>query len=228
MLDLLLIIVVFLFCKVSYNRGLVVAIYKLFGGLISLVLALFLYPVIGKFLSMTTLATTITDFISGVLANLHIVEGVQSQAAAIRDALTFLPDPIVELIVQNNNYEVYSVLGVNNLLDYIAVYTTTLAINAISIVIAWIVAHIGLAILVGGVDLITKLPLLNAVNKLGGAVIGLVNAVLIIWFICLIVPFVIESPSLAALKSMWESSWIWQWFYHHNLILDYISSLTLK
>ncbi|OON94681.1 MAG: hypothetical protein ATN33_04065 [Epulopiscium sp. Nele67-Bin001] len=228
LLDLLVIALIIMFCIVSYNRGLVIALYKLFGGIISLVLAFFLYKIVASALGMTELPALISEFVAGYLVNLDIVEGVQAQAAEIRENLAFLPDAIVNMIIQNNNYEVYSVLEVNNLIDYVAVSIGNLIINAISIVIAWILSTIGLSIVVSGVDLVTKLPVLNVVNKLAGAVIGFINIILIIWIFCLIVPFLIEMPSLVWFRDMWETSFILQWFYNNNFLLDYLTSLTVN
>ncbi len=228
MLDLILIGFIAFMGFISYKRGFVISIYKLFSIFITLGIAFICYPIIGELLKLTSIDENIQSYITSIIANLSIVEGLQSQTQALQSYLDFMPQDLVNILVENNNKEVYELFEVNNIVDYVATYISNMAVNVIAIFITWIIATIGLAIGIRSVNVITKLPVIRTFNELGGLCVGLIHSVIIIWLFCLIAPFIMESASFTWLKTIWNSSSLINIFYENNLILNYITQFSLK
>ncbi|OON99898.1 MAG: hypothetical protein ATN35_10155 [Epulopiscium sp. Nele67-Bin004] len=227
MLDLIGIFFIVALCYRAYNRGLIVSVYKLTSVFISFGVAVICYPVVSAMLRLTLIDETIEKYIGDLLINLDLVEGVQSQANALTEYLYMMPDPLVDILIQNNNKEVYAIFGANNIIDYISSYIANMAINVFSVIIVIIIVKIGIAFFVSGADLIAQLPVLRTVNSWGGIVLGFAEAIVVIWLFCLVIPFLTVSPQCEWLTLMWESSIFVRWFYDNNFLFDYMIGLTL-
>ena len=84
-----------------------------------------------------------------------------------------------------------------------------------------IVLRIGLLIL----DSITKLPGIHLVNAIGGAVFGLVNALIFIWILCMIVTALASTEFGINTLGMIKESPFLSFIYNNNLLLQLIAAL---
>lgn len=112
-----------------------------------------------------------------------IPAGQEEQPSAQRSYIEGLelPEQIRELLLENNNSEVYDILGVDSFGGYLVSYTAEMVISAVSYVIVFLAAFIVLNILLRWLDLVARLPILSGVNQLAGAGLGLAQALLFIW-----------------------------------------------
>lgn len=98
-----------------------------------------------------------------------------------------LPEQIKEVLIENNNNEVYKLLGVDAFFDYIAAYLANMLLNAIGSVLLFILVYIGLRLTIRWLDVIARLPILAGMNQIAGAILGGVQGFLILWVLCLVV-----------------------------------------
>ncbi|OON98011.1 MAG: hypothetical protein ATN36_01925 [Epulopiscium sp. Nele67-Bin005] len=227
MLDLLVLIFIIFTTYWSYSKGFIITIYQ-FGVIIaSLVISVLLYPIIAQLLQATPIAPSINEMLIGYLAGLEVVEGLQSQANVINEYLDFVPSFIQNTIIQNNNPEVYKILNVTGVVEYVAQVLTNFVIDALALLITLISVRTGLGFTGKAVDAISKLPVINAVNKGAGFALGFAKAIIIVWIGCLALPFLMMIPQFEWLQEAWEYSELTKFLYENNLLLDYISRMII-
>lgn len=92
-----------------------------------------------------------------------------------------LPDQIKDLLIENNNSEVYSLLGVDRFADYLSSYIMEMIVSAVSYILVFLIVYVLLHIFMGWLDLVARLPVISGINQIAGAVLGLAQALLLIW-----------------------------------------------
>lgn len=98
-----------------------------------------------------------------------------------------LPDIIKNKLLENNNEGTYSLFGANTLGEYISIYIANIIVNAIAFCATFLVIFIAIRLVVYLLDLLSRLPLINGMNKLLGLALGLLEGLLVLWVFCLVV-----------------------------------------
>lgn len=98
-----------------------------------------------------------------------------------------LPEQMKELLLENNNSEIYHMLGVDRFFDYLGSYLATMVIRVLGSGILFLVVFIFFRIGAHWLDQIARLPIIWEINQLAGALVGAVAGLLIIWLAGLIV-----------------------------------------
>lgn len=203
-------------------------------------------------LSMT--AIVITLFLSSILLpkvnlyvkeNTKIQEGIRnfmlddigidnisadsSKSADMQENLILnlnLPKGVKEALIKNNTDSIYESLGVERFKDYVSKYIGDIILNRIIFVllfaIIWILLHIFLEI----ADAFTKIPVINGLNQIFGAILGLINSLVILWILCLFISSI--SGTFWGMKIMEQinDKWFLKFIYDNNL-LSYFMKQTL-
>ena len=129
-----------------------------------------------------------------------------------------IPEQMKSLLIENNNMEVYKMMGVEFFRDYVGGYLADLILKAAVFLVLFLVVYIGLQILMVWLDLIARLPILSGINKLAGGILGGIQAMIFIWIACLILTM-FSGTELGgiALSQVYRSPWL-SWIYDHNLL----------
>lgn len=136
-----------------------------------------------------------------------------------------LPKQFKKMLTENNNSEVYRIMGVDQFEDYIGGYVADTILKAGTFLVMFLVLFVALQILVFWLDLIAKLPILSGINQIAGAVLGAVEALIFIWIVCLIFTVLSRTgPGEAALEQIAASPWL-SWIYDHNVLLHLMLGL---
>ena len=134
-----------------------------------------------------------------------------------------LPSVIRDMLLENNNNEVYEALGVTNFVDYIGAYITKLIADILSFLIAWIVVTIIARVLMGVIGIIDKLPVIGGVNKLAGAVVGVGIALIIVWILFILVTLLYNTTVGQACMTDIAASQILTKLYDGNVLMKFIT-----
>ncbi|MBQ8815353.1 MAG: CvpA family protein [Lachnospiraceae bacterium] len=199
---------------IGLKKGLIRTVLSLFSIVIALVLAWLIYPhvstVLEQFEPLRTaiyepvnefFAEQIPELISGVIES----AGSDEQTSLI-NALP-LPQLIKDTLTLNNTSAAYEALGVENFIQYLSTTVTSLIIQAISLLLTLLISIIGLHLLMRVTDLVAKLPVINSLNNLGGAIAGLITGYLIIQILFLaITTFSGTEWGMALMQQINESS----------------------
>lgn len=184
---------------VGYVRGLVKTVFSLVSVIVILVVVTILTPTARTIIRETPLYPYIQDRAREFTYNSMKIEewdttnvdnpiaglGIGEQEKIINELP--IPQNIKDSLISNNTEEGYKVLEVTNFADYIVMSITDMIINSIAFIILFAVVVIAIKTAVALLDIISKLPVLNFLNKSGGAVFGFVEALIIIWIVCIIV-----------------------------------------
>lgn len=129
-----------------------------------------------------------------------------------------LPQQLKNALIENNNNEVYQMLGVNAFIDYISSYLANLILNTISFVAMFILVYVIIQILMSWLDLVAKLPILSGINQLAGAVLGGLQGLIFLWILCLIVTACSSTEwGRAIIRQIESSAWL-SFLYDFNIL----------
>lgn len=224
---MLLIIVIILAVNtlIGLKVGFIKTVFSLFSMLLAITLTTWISPLVNDFMRgndkiYNTITSKVDQFLSmeeeEVKSNEEIetIEGLR------------LPQSLKDSLIENNNKEIYKALAIDNFKDYINNYLAGVIINALSFVITFVVIMAFLWALCIALDLISKLPLLNGVNKTAGLLAGLLHGLVIVWvFFLIITVFGGTKIGQQALEMIGDSE-ILSFIYNNNLLLKIITSAT--
>lgn len=158
----------------GYKRGFIKIVLSMVAMVVTFILAAVLtVPVSSVIKSVTPIYDTIES---------SVRETVNENAIDLTsmDKLG-LPTQLEEKIIEGASETV------DNVTDYIVTSISDMLLKALTFIILIIVIYIIVRIVIAILDLISKLPIINGINKSGGLVIGLVQGLLLIWIACLVV-----------------------------------------
>lgn len=136
-----------------------------------------------------------------------------------------LPKQLKEALLENNNNEVYKVLGVETFTQYIASYLANSIINIIGFLVLFVVVFAALNIITVWLDLVAKLPILSGINKIAGGFLGGTEGLIFLWIICLFVTAFSGTAGGKALIQQIESSALLSYIYDHNLLSSFVMTV---
>lgn len=225
MLDIVIIVFIGIVGFIAAKKGFIKTAYQIVAYGLALLISFMMYPIMSYILKLTPIYEGVKTWNSQNISALPIVQGVQAQTNTIREVTNWLPEFMTNQIIKNNNPEIYALMEVNNLVEYVSTYIADLCINAIAVLIVWIVVRIALGLIVGALDLVAKLPFLNFANKGAGFILGTIKGILMVWIFYLVMPFLVILPSFVGLQTLVEGSILGKWLYNNNLILSYLNQI---
>lgn len=138
-----------------------------------------------------------------------------------------LPCQMEKILLENNNSEIYRLLGVDTFLEYVGMYLTNMVLNMIGGAILFIAVNLTIRILIRWLDLIARLPILSGINQIAGALLGGVQGLIFIWAGCVLTDLCSQTGwAIAVLGQIQQSVWL-SFLYQNNLI-DWIFENLLR
>lgn len=132
-----------------------------------------------------------------------------------------LPEQMKELLLENNNNEIYHILGVDAFLDYLGAYLARMVLNLIGSVLLFIIVFLAIRLLIKWLDLVAKLPILSGINQIAGAILGGCQGLLVLWVAALAVRACSAMPWAQVVLAQVESS-LWLSFLYYNNIFNWL------
>lgn len=136
-----------------------------------------------------------------------------------------LPKQLKEALLENNNNEVYRVLGVETFSRYVARYLANSIINIVGFLVLFVIVFTGIKILTVWLDLVARLPVLSGINKIAGAILGGIEGLLYLWVACLFVTAFSATAFGKMLIQQIESSFWLAFLYEHNLLGGFVMAV---
>jgi len=204
------------------RKGLVKTVFSLFSAIVAIVVTATVAPMISKQLqSNETVYAFVEEKVAVSLGN-YIEDLEESSVAVQNEVIQGLPLPaaIKDMLVENKNTEVYQAMAVEGLRDYVIKYVTGVVINAGAFIVVFIVVNIAIRILAVLLDIISKLPVLNTLNKTGGAVVGFLQGMLVIWILCIVLMAFSSTDIAKDIYAQINESKLLTYIYDNNLLLE--------
>lgn len=112
----------------------------------------------------------------------------------------------------------------DNLKGYIAEYVTGVIINALAFILTFVAALIVLWALCFALNIVSKLPLLNQINKLAGLAAGLVHGLVLVWLLFILLTVFGSAKFGQEAFVMIEDNAFLSLIYNNNLLLRFVTS----
>lgn len=226
---------VFLMCMVLYDhyRGFLRVAVTMSALIISLIFGRMAAPKVTTYLrENTTIQTMIQESLIKAAGAEKIVDNAEGfgQLPAVQRTVIenlHLPKQMKEALLENNNREIYQILGVSTFFEYIGAYLSNMILNLIGSVLVFILSYLGLRFLMNVMDIFAKLPIINGMNQIAGAVLGLIRGLLWIWGFFLVVDL-FSSRFWAQLVLAQIHGSIWLSFLYHNNVFNWLFTSMLK
>jgi uncharacterized membrane protein required for colicin V production len=171
--------VIGLFALVGYKKGMVKIVLSMIAMVVTYILAGALtIPVSMALKSATPVYTTIEESVEKMVKEAKI-DDTKLDITAIEKLN--LPSQIEEKLIDGAE-KVTS--GFN---DYLVSSISNFILKALTFFILFIVIYIILSIVIKIFDFVSKLPLINTVNKAGGLAVGAAQGLIIVWIGCLVI-----------------------------------------
>lgn len=109
-----------------------------------------------------------------------------------------------------------------NIKSYITAHVTDIAINALAFVLTFVAIFVALWVISIALNIISKLPILNQLNKLAGFLVGGLQGVIIVWILFIVITIFSGTQWGGAASEQIESSMILSFLYDKNFLLNIV------
>ena len=129
-----------------------------------------------------------------------------------------LPQTLKDILLENNNSEIYQMLVVQEFTEYISTYLADILINVLSTIVLFVVIFIVIHFLIKWLDLVSRLPIISGLNHIAGAVVGLAEGLLLLWTAGFVLSLCSATPAGQMLEAqIYQSTWL-TFLYRYNII----------
>lgn len=175
-------------CIMGFRKGFVKEIVSVFFMLISFLLVWAVNPYVNTFVKeYTPVYDTIQDkcqtLVSEQIDNKKTLD--KEEQNQVMENME-LPDLLKNALVENNTAETYRYLAVSTFTEYISDSLAVMAVNGISFLISFVLSAAVIKLLGFILNVLTKLPVINGINKIAGAAVGGIKCIIFIWIAFLV------------------------------------------
>ena len=172
----------------GFQKGFVKEIVSVFFMLISFLLVWAVNPYVNTFVKeYTPVYDTIQDkcqtLVSEQIGNKKTLD--KEEQNQVMENME-LPDLLKNALVENNTAETYRYLAVSTFTEYISDSLAVMAVNGISFLISFVLSAAVIKLLGFILNVLTKLPVINGINKIAGAAVGGIKCIIFIWIAFLV------------------------------------------
>jgi len=224
---LLIVVLVILVVSALIGRkvGFIKTVFSLCSMIVAIILTIWISPTVNDLMRGNE---KFSGYITEKVEKIVQLEAEEKEEEAQDTVISKLPLPqsIKDSLVKNNNPKVYKALSVDTFKEYISNYLAGIIIKALAFIVTFFIILVILWAICFALNLISKLPILNSVNKTAGLLAGLVHGLIVVWiFFILLTVFGGTKLGQDALR-MIEESQVLGFIYNNNLLLRFVTSAT--
>ena len=208
----------------GHHRGFIRLVVSIFAMILSLTVVRVSLPAVTTYLKEnTTLQQTVSQNIvkaAGLAQEQSSGEEISDKPSAQRTMIENLnlPRTIKSALIENNNSEIYQMMGVQAFTDYVGNYLADTIINSAGFVLLFAAVYLASKLVIRWLDIIARLPIISGINKLAGAIAGGLEGLLFLWLACLLVTaFSGTEWGMMITRQIESSQWL-SFLYSHNLL----------
>ncbi len=223
LLDLILIIGIMLCIIFSMKKGFISVSKGLVSIILTVVLMSSMQPFLLGLIENSVLSDRIREKVSGSIESMYERENFSKDtktsdvdtADKICESLGF-PE-FMEKSIKSTVYGLYD--AKKNVLDVITETVTLMILKVLSLLLVFLIVRLLVFLLVKTLALIFELPGLKTINKTLGAILGIVNAILIVYIVCAAVSLFIPAESRVVIDEAVKKTYILRHFYENNVLM---------
>ena len=212
--DIIILAIIILSIILGRHKGLTVCLVNFFSLIIALIVALMAYKPISNHLYETSIGENLKQVIK---QNIPMSE----EDFQVSDN-SILPEGMKNYInTQTQNVNTTKDEAIEN----VSTELSKEIINIVSFVIVFVVVRLALLVVKIVSKIITKLPILKQIDHLGGAVVGAVEGIIVVYFIFAIISTM--SPIFKNTKVLEQinDSYVGKMMYNNNIIMKKMKDL---
>lgn len=220
-------VIFFIFVIVGWAQGMIRLLISVAGLIASIMISLYGSPYVsGCLQEHTKIDDKMASYISDELAYSDTGEEVTKgiQVAAI-NALA-LPESVKSAILNNNNSEMYQLLEVSGVYDYIAMSISVVILNGIVFLVLLMLCRLFFWFLGHRAKNLSKLPIVRSLDKIGGGILGGIRGILWIWIFFLLLSITSTFSWSAFMIEQINESRVLSFLYDNNILVEIVSDLT--
>ena len=104
----------------------------------------------------------------------------------------------------------------------VAIYLTGIVINSGTFIAVYFILSVGLFVLSRVLNIISKLPVLNELNRMGGGIVGIFQGLVIVWLIFTLMMVFIDKPFVQEAMEQIENNFFLNLLYESNIFAKFI------
>ena len=239
---LIIVGIIFLVCAIiGYARGFIRIVATLAATLATIVLVAFLTPTIsGVLRTVLPVEKMVEEKTMEILLGGEIPETTEEeneeteilipaevetsrevQISLIENAK--MPQIFRDLLLENNNNEIYESLGANSFSEYVGKYLAKIFTDIASFLVTLLLATIVVRTFLYILGIISDLPLIGGVNRLAGCALGLATGLLVVWIFFIAITFLYDNSISQMCMQDISSNEILTELYNRNILLNFIT-----
>lgn len=234
--------IIFLICMiVGYVRGFIRIVASLAATLATIVLVAFLSPYVsGVLLDVLPVEKMVEDkAIEILLGEKPVMEDSEEEASqeivipseveTSREVqITLienadLPEVFRQMLLENNNGEIYKALGVNSFSEYVARYLAKIFTDIAGFLLTLLAATIVVRTILYILGIISDLPLIGGINRLAGAALGLGTGLIVVWVLFIVITFLYDNSISQMCMEDIAANEILTELYNRNLLMNFVT-----
>lgn len=204
----------------GYKKGL----FKSAVSMIGIVLAVFLTTLLYPFVN--TLLCDYSSLDESIKAGIEERFQIDTEAFELTRAEEMqvieeirLPENVKEWIIEKGTKENLTEFGAKNFNDFVVIYLSDLILKGVSYVITFLVLMLAVFILIAVSNIVTSIPIVHGIDKLGGVFFGMLQALLLVWIAFVVITLLSAFETCSVLMEMVGESSILTWIYEKNIFL---------
>lgn len=223
-LDIVLVLILLISAYMGYKRGFIRTLASFIGKFIAMTLAYFYYKPFQKLLTeLTGMDGYVLEKVKRSLVALGGHAAESSVAGSDIDALGKMPLPDV----LKDKMADYLKQSANSLGNSVAQTISDFVMSLLAFFLLFLLIAIAISILVRVLNLVAKLPVLNAFNRVGGVLFSLITTYIILTILFLLVTSFVSMDANSKLSAMIAGSKLAKHFIAYNPILLGLANMSL-
>ena len=208
----------------GHYKGFIRLVVSMLAVILSLTIVRVALPTVTEFLKENT---KIQQTISESMKKSVGIQGEETPGDISSDAPSVqrtiiekldLPQNMKNALIENNNSEMYQLLGVQAFTDYVGNYLANKILNSVGFVILFAVVYVAMKMISSWLNIIARLPIISGINKIAGALLGGIQGLVFLWLACiLITAFSGTEWGLMLSRQIEASKWL-SYLYNHNFL----------
>ena len=151
-----------------------------------------------------------------IITSAEIPRDVQTSAIEAAD----LPDVFKNLLTENNNSEMYQRLGAETFAQYVGNFLSELILNILAFLCTFILVTIVVRAGIFALDIVSNLPVLCILNRIGGGIIGLGGALIIVWTAFIVITLLYVTSFGKEMYELIDTDLFLKTLYQYNPIME--------
>ena len=210
----------------GWRRGLIMTVFSMFATVIAIAISAQLSPQLSRTWQNTAFYEIVCERVEMTLFKGQDSQNDGEEGEDNRGVINSLPLPdVVQNVLASNDDAQNNMLGVSEFRKYIADSVTGIILNAISFVLVFLGVSIIMRIIIRCLNLLSRLPVIHTMNKMGGMLVGLLKGLILLWLICIVITIMSGTEAGIYLYGQINESPFLKYIYDNNMIMALITGL---